>query len=97
MGSAMPAKDQAFSMKEQTMRSLLIALGASLAMTGSAFAFEGGCAGSKDYMADAGKHSKPEATKTVETAASQKPAAVEAPAPVATDVAEKSTLPKKPS
>ena len=80
------------------MRTLLIALGATLAMTGSAFAMDGGCMGSKAYTADAGKHSKPAATKTAKA-----PETVQTPAPAATrapktaDAADATATPKKPS
>ncbi|MEO1794951.1 MAG: hypothetical protein AAFU50_10185 [Pseudomonadota bacterium] len=57
------------------MKTLLIAFGASVAMSGAAFAMDG-CMGSKAYTADAGKSVKPEASQTAK-------ASTPAPAPVA--------------
>ena len=46
------------------MKTLLIALGASVAMSGAALAMDGSCMGSKAYTADAGKALKSDAPKT---------------------------------
>jgi len=77
------------------MKTVLIALGASLAMTGSTFAMDGSCMGSKAYTADAGKQSKPATAKTADAAQPQAPAATVA--PKTADATTSSATPKKPS
>lgn len=79
------------------MRTLLVALGASLAMAGSAFAMDGMCMGSKAYTADAGKHSKQEASKTAEASKPETTAPAAAPSSKTADVTKSSATSKAPS
>lgn len=79
------------------MRTLLIALGASLAMTASALAMEGGCMGSKAYTADAGKHSKPTTSQTAEASTPDAPVQSATRAPKTADADSTVTTPKTPS